>query len=338
MLVHVTEPVLLVLDNDQTELDELRETLDRRYGNEYLVHCENSAATATDRLARLAADGRPVTIVFAPAGMIDGAGGEFLAMAHRLYPNAKRILVVPRGGPSVPSLRVPTALLQDQSVAQPVLRAMTVGLVDTYLPSPYGSRDEGFHLAINELLEEWARESAADQPAVHIVGEQHSARAHELRDGLARNGIPFEFVLSESDRGRLLLDRSGQASSPLPVVITYTGQALADPSSEELAAAFGLATVPAGTVDVAIVGAGPAGLSAAVYTASEGLATVILEREAIGGQAGSSSLIRNYLGFPRGTSGRDLATKAFAQVWSFGANIVVTWPVTRCQQPNPAID
>jgi thioredoxin reductase (NADPH) len=231
----MTEPALLVLEDDPSEFEQLRGALGRRYGQEYVVLCENSAAAASDRLAELAGDGRPVAIVCAPAGMIDGAGGEFLAMAHRLYPAAKRVLVVPRGGPSAPSLRVPAALLQDQSVAQPVLRAMTVGVIDTYLPSPFGSRDEGFHLAFSELLEEWARDSAADQPAVHIVGGQHSARAHELRDGLARNGIPFEFVLSESDRGRLLLDRSGHASSPLPVVITYTGQAVADPSTDELA-------------------------------------------------------------------------------------------------------
>jgi hypothetical protein len=177
-------------------------------------------------------------------------------------------------------------------------------------------------------LEDRAREGAADRPAVHVVGEQQSARGHELRDLLMRNGIAFEFLLADSERGRLLLERSGHPRSPLPVVITYTGEALADPKTDELAAAVGLATLPAAPVDVAIVGAGPAGLSAAVYTASEGLATLLIEREAIGGQAGSSSLIRNYLGFPRGTSGRGLANKAFAQVWSFGADTAVTWPVT----------
>jgi thioredoxin reductase (NADPH) len=218
-------------------------------------------------------------------------------------------------------------LLHDASGAQSVLRAVTLGVVDTYLPSPHRTRDEGFHLAVSELLEEWTRDSAADQPAVHIIGQQHSARSHELRDLLTRNGIPFEFFPAESDRGRLLLEQSGHAGSALPVVITYTGQALTDPKTDELAAAFGLATLPAGIVDVAIVGAGPAGLSTAVYTASEGLATLLLEREAIGGQAGSSSLIRNYLGFPRGTSGRGLATRAFAQVWSFGADTVITWPI-----------
>ncbi|HMG31868.1 MAG TPA: FAD-dependent oxidoreductase [Jiangellaceae bacterium] len=324
----MTEPALLVLDDEPDDLDQLQRTLGRRYGQEYLVICEASAAAALDRLAQLAADGRPVAIVCAAAAMIDSGGGEFLAMARRLHPAAKRVLTVPRGGSSAPTLRVPALLLQDPSVAQPVLRAMTLGVVDTYLPSPHGGRDEGFHLAISELLEEWARDSAEDQPAVHIIGEQHSARAHELRDLLTRNGIPFEFSPADSDRGRLLLEQSRHAGSALPVVITYTGHTLADPNADELGAAFGLATLPAGTVDVAIVGAGPAGLSAAVYTASEGLATLLIEREAIGGQAGSSSLIRNYLGFPRGISGRSLANRAFAQVWSFGAGTVVTGPVT----------
>jgi thioredoxin reductase (NADPH) len=293
----MTEPALLVLDDVPEELDELRGAL-RRYGQEYLVICESSAAAASDGLARLAAGARPVAIVCAPAAMIETGGGEFLTMAHRLYPAAKRVLIVPRGGPSAPSLRVPAALLHDESRAQLVLRAITLGVADTYLPSPHETRDEGFHLAVSEMLEEWARDSAADQPAVHIIGQQHSARSHELRDLLTRNGIPFEFFPAESDRGRLLLNQSGHAGSALPVVITYTGQPLADPKTDELAAAFGLATLPAGIVDVAIVGAGPAGLSTAVYTASEGLATLLLEREAIGGQAGSSSLIRNYLGFP----------------------------------------
>jgi thioredoxin reductase (NADPH) len=180
----MTQPAMLVLDDEPAALDELRGTLDRRYGREYLVVCEGSTTAVLDRLARLAADDRPVAIVCVPAAMLDTGGAEFLAMAHRLNPTAKRVLIVPRGGPSAPSLRVPVLLLQDQSVAQPVLRAMTLGVVDTYLASPHGGCDEGFHLAVSELLEEWARDSAADQPAVRIIGQQHSPRAHELRDVL----------------------------------------------------------------------------------------------------------------------------------------------------------
>jgi thioredoxin reductase (NADPH) len=172
----MTEPALLVLDDEPDELDALRGTLHRRYGRDYLVICEGSAARASDRLAQLAADGRAVAIVRASAAMIDTGGGEVLAMAHRLYPVAKRVLVVPRGGSSAPSLRVPALLLQDQSVAQPVLRAITLGVVDTYLPSPHGGRDEGFHLAINELLEEWARQRRGPigrLPGVFAAGDVH---------------------------------------------------------------------------------------------------------------------------------------------------------------------
>ena len=183
---------MLVLESDLPEFDELRETLRRRYGNEYVVLCESSPAAASDRLTQLAPGRHPVAIVFAPAAMIGGGGGgEFLAMAHRLYPEAKRVLMVPRGGASAPSLRVPALLLQEKSVAQPVRRAITLGIIDTYLPSPSGSRDEGFHLAVSELLDEWARDSAAAQPAVHIVSQQHSARGHELRDVLTRQWHPL---------------------------------------------------------------------------------------------------------------------------------------------------
>jgi hypothetical protein len=132
----MTEPATLVLDDVPEELDEFRGAL-RRYGQEYLVICESSAAAASDGLARLAADARPVAIVCAPAAMIETGGCDFLTMAHRLYPAARRVLIVPRGGPSAPSLRVPAALLHDASGAQSVLRAVTLGVVDTYLPSPH---------------------------------------------------------------------------------------------------------------------------------------------------------------------------------------------------------
>lgn len=249
-----------------------------------------------NRLDLLARTRHPVAIVFAPTSVISIGGDGFFSRVRGLHPAAKRVLVVPRGGRSAPGLRVPAVLLRDPAVAVPVLQAMTLGVVDTYLPSPQGMRDEGFHQAISDLLEEWAHEQGVDQPAVQIVGEQRSARAHELRDLLARNGIPFAFHHADSDQGRVLLDRAGYSDGALPVVITDTGQALADPSNDALSAAFGLAALPPGPIDVAIIGAGPAGLSAAVYTASEGLSVLMLDRESIGGQAGSSSMIRNYLG------------------------------------------
>jgi glycine/D-amino acid oxidase-like deaminating enzyme len=176
-------------------------------------------------------------------------------------------------------------------------------MVDTYLSAPGAGRDEEFHRAVSELLEEWAHDAVPALPAVRIIAHERSARAHELRDTLGRNGIPYVFHAAGSADGRSRLQQAGQDGSALPVLVMYTGEVLVDPPNDRIAAAFGLASVPEGTVDVAIVGAGPAGLSAAVYAASEGLSALLLEREAIGGQAGSSSLIRNYLGFPRGISG-----------------------------------
>jgi thioredoxin reductase (NADPH) len=319
----VTSPAFVVLTEPDL-LDGLREALERRYGREYEIVCASSAESAIAHLDRLAEAGREVAIVCVAASALDS---RFLPAAGRLFPSAKRAVIVPRIGPTEPSMRVPALLLHDPSAAQPVLRAMSLGVVDTYLPSPSGPRDEGFHLGITELLEDWSRDAPSDHPAAQIIGGRRQPRATQLRDILARNNIPFEFVPAESDRGRRLLP-PGTAT---PALITYEGHVLADPGTDELAAAFGVAVLPARGVDVAIVGAGPAGMSTAVYLASEGLSTLMLEREAFGGQAGSSSLIRNYLGFPRGISGRGLASRAFAQVWAFGARAVISGAVIRLE-------
>jgi thioredoxin reductase (NADPH) len=252
---------------------------------------------------------------------------EVLAQIRTIQPAAKRVLLVPRG-PDEPSLRVPVTLVQDRQAAAPVLRAIAHGMIDAYLPSPGEAPDETFYRGVSELLDEWARDGAPVRPGAQLIAPQGSARAHELRDLLARNSVPVAFHAAGSDEGRRRLREAGQDGSALPVLVMYTGEILANPSNDQVAAVFGLASLPAETVDVAIVGAGPAGLSAAVYTASEGLSTLLIERESIGGQAGSSSLIRNFLGFPRGISGANLATRAFEQAWSFGAMPSMTGPVT----------
>ncbi|HEY2552186.1 MAG TPA: FAD-dependent oxidoreductase [Streptosporangiaceae bacterium] len=327
----MTIPVLLAVDDNPGTLKALEGVLRHRYGHDYLIISEDTPGAALGRLRELRAAGRQVAVMMAAAAMSAVPGAEFLAQAHSIQPGAKRVLVVPRGGPAAPSLRVPVQMVADRQVATPVLRAMALGRIDAYLPAPAAQRDEGFHRAVGELLEEWAHGAAAVLPAVRIIAQERSARAHELRDLLARNSIPYVFRSAGSDEGQSWLQQAGQDGSALPVLVMYTGEVLADPPNERLAAAFGLASLPAGIVDVAIVGAGPAGLSAAVYTASEGLSTLLLEREAIGGQAGSSSLIRNYLGFPRGVSGTGLASRAFEQAWSFGAIPSMAGPVTALQ-------
>ena len=324
----MTIPALMAVDDDPGSLETLDGTLRRRYEHDYLIISEASPGTALGRLRELRSADRPVAVVMAASAMTAVPAAEFLAQARSIQPAAKRVLVIPRGGPAAPSLRVPVPLVQDREAATPVLHAMARGMIDAYLPAPGAGRDEGFHSAVSELLEEWAHDTAPALPAVRIIAQQQSARAHELRDVLARNGIPYIFYAAESADGQLWLQQGGQDGSALPVLVMYTGEVLVDPPNDRIAAAFGLASLPEGTVDVAIVGAGPAGLSAAVYAASEGLLTLLLEREAVGGQAGSSSLIRNYLGFPRGISGATLATRAFEQAWSFGAIPSIAGPVT----------
>jgi thioredoxin reductase (NADPH) len=331
----MTRPAVIVVDDDPDRLSVLEGALRRRYGQDYLLASETSAAAALRRLADLRDAGRPVALIMAADSMSMASGPDLLAEARSIQPAAKRVLVVPRGGPAAPSLRVPVPLVQDRQAAMPVLRAMARGMIDAYLPAPGAGRDEGFHRAVSELLEEWAHDAAPALPAVRIIAHEQSARAHELRDTLARSSIPYTFHAAESADGQSWLQQAGQDGSALPVLVTYTGQVLVNPANDQIAAVFGLAGLPAATVDVAIVGAGPAGLSAAVYAASEGLSTLLLEREAVGGQAGSSSLIRNYLGFPRGISGASLATRAFEQAWSFGAIPSLAGPVVGLQ---PAAD
>ena len=269
--------------------------------------------------------------MFAASTMASTSAPEFLAQVHRVHPSAKRALIVPRGGQAAPSLRVPIPLVLDRRAGDPVLRAMAHGMMDAYLSAPGAGRDEGFHRAVSELLEEWSQQAEPALPAVRIVAQPQSARAHELRELLARQNVPYVFHARDSAEGQSLLRQAHQETSALPVLVMYSGEVLVDPSNERVAAAFGMASLPASTLDVAIVGAGPAGLSAAVYMASEGMSTLVLDREAIGGQAGSSSLIRNFLGFPRGISGASLATRAFEQAWSFGTTLSILEPVTEIQ-------
>ncbi|HSK85569.1 MAG TPA: FAD-dependent oxidoreductase, partial [Rubrobacter sp.] len=208
-----------------------------------------------------------------------------------------------------------------------ILQAMALGQIDYYVPKPEQSPDEEFHRCIAQFLEEWARDYRPASVAVRIVGEPRSARSHELRDVLSRSGIPHAFSSADSKEGRELLVRVDRTLARLPVVIVFDRLVLVDPDNAEIVDAFELIS-PFGLntlsdvrdFDLVIIGAGPAGLAAAVYGSSEGLRTVVVERETFGGQAGTSSLIRNYLGFSRGVSGSELAWQAYQQAWLFGAS------------------
>jgi len=309
----MAQPVLVVVDDEDASLRALAGELGSRYGAQYRIVASPSAEDALTRLADLRAEDATVALILADQWMPGGTGTELLARARELHPTARRGLLTSWG---------------DTSTSVPILEAMALGQIEFYLSKPAWSPDEQFHQVITEALKEWWRQhGAARLEAVTVIGEDPSARAHEIRDILARNNVPFGFIRRNSAEGRAALRRLGVRRATGPVVALYTGAVLVDPSNVEVAAALGQTVrptvLPVGAAyDVAIVGAGPAGLAAAVYSASEGLSTMLLEREAFGGQAGTSSLIRNYLGFPHGISGTELAWRAYQQAWNFGAHLI----------------
>jgi thioredoxin reductase (NADPH) len=310
----MVEPVLFLVDGSPAR-ERVEAELRKRYGADYQVIVTASAAEALDVLSQLRDDRRQVSVVLAGQRLPGATGTELLAQVRLLHPAAKRVLLITLGG--------------EQAGSEPILKAAVLGGIDAYAPKPMTARDERFHLAVTEQLDNWCRSNLAGSEAVRVVGEAWAARSHELREAFVRNGIPFGFYAADSSEGQRLLEEAGAAAAELPAVVLFDGRVLANPSKAEVAKALGVPTRPGvGRYDVTVIGAGPAGLAAAVYGASEGLSTVVLEPEAIGGQASASSLIRNYLGFPAGVSGEDLAVRAFQQAWNFGAEYVYGSPAT----------
>ena len=306
------ELVLLAVDDDPNALGRIEHELHQRYGSYYRVACEDSPEAGMRTLRKLRVAGEDVAVVLADQWMPGMTGVEFLTHTRQLYPGAKRALLFERG---------------NRTTREPILQGMALGQIDYYVPKPERAPDEEFHRCLTQFLDEWAREHRPASVAVQIVGDPWAARSHELRDLLGRSGIPQAFAAADSKEGQELLARMEKTSAQLPVVVVFDRLALVDPSNAEMADAFemispfGLNTLPdVRNFDLVIIGAGPAGLAAAVYGASEGLRTVVVERETFGGQVGTSSLIRNYLGFSRGVSGSELAWQAYQQAWLFGAS------------------
>jgi thioredoxin reductase (NADPH) len=326
---------LLVTHSDPDSLDAVRHELERRYGADYDVVCESSARDALAALERMHATGTPVAVVLAePLMDLDELpGGEFLAQVRELHPDAKRALLVPWGA------------WGDRPTADAILRAMALGHIDYYVLKPWRPGDELFHRTISEFLHEWARLNRPESKEIRIVSDKWSRRANEIRTLLARSGVPHAFYTNDCSEGRELLDearkkihdpakqrlleQAGGREAEV-VVVHLLDDVLVNPTGEELTEAYGVATClgEERDFDVIVVGAGPAGLAASVYASSEGLRTLTVERASLGGQAGSSSLIRNYLGFSRGVSGAELAQRAYQQAWVFGTRFLLTRAVT----------
>jgi thioredoxin reductase (NADPH) len=306
----MSQPILLLVDDRPEVLEALAADLGRRFGADHRILAEASPGDALAALEELAAHREEVALVVAGQRMAEVPGVPFLLRTHELHPSAKRVLLVGR---------------REWTPTNPAVRAMTLGQIDTYLFEPWLPVARFLYLPISQVLADWVPSRGPSFEGIRIVGPRWTTRSHELRDMLTRMGIPYGWYQAGTAAGRRLLEEAGQDGSRLPVVVFHSGQVFVDPSNAELAAALGYRTsTGTGSHDLVIVGAGPAGLAAAVYAASEGLDTLVVEPQVAGGQAGTSAMIRNYLGFPRGIAGGDLANRALEQAWLFGANLVLS--------------
>jgi thioredoxin reductase (NADPH) len=312
----MARPTILTVDDDPQVSAALTRDLKRRYGSRYRVLPTTSAAQALELLSTLALRADPVALVVSDQRMPDKSGIELLGESRELAPEAKRLLLT-----AYADTDVAIAAIND------------IGL-DYYLLKPWDPPEDRLFPVVDDLLDDWWRGHPEVSTDVQVVGDRWSERTHELKTFLARNHVPYRWYDVERDpEGARLFELSGGLRSDLPLVLVPERDPLRAPALLEAAGALGLhVEADRPLYDVCIVGGGPAGLAAGVYAASEGLSTVIVEREAPGGQAGQSSAIENYLGFPKGLSGSDLAQRALAQVSRFGAELVLAREVVGLDQ------
>ncbi len=308
----MSRPVILTVDDDPGVAAAVRRDLAARYGEDYRVIGSTSGAEALDVLARLTLRDEPVALIVSDQRMPRMTGIEFLGRSRTDAPDAKLLLLT---------------AYADTDVA--ITAINDIGL-DYYLMKPWDPPAERLYPVVDDLLGDWRSAHPDVTSEVRLVGTRWSEHAHDLKLFLTRNYVPYRWYdVEKDDEGVRLQQLAGAGAGDLPLVLLPSGPTLRDPAPVELASALGLRTAASRPLyDVCIVGGGPAGLAAAVYAASEGLATVIVERQAPGGQAGQSAAIENYLGFPRGLSGADLTQRAIAQASRFGAELVLAREVS----------
>ncbi|MER6217690.1 MULTISPECIES: FAD-dependent oxidoreductase [unclassified Streptomyces] len=315
----VARTVILTVDDDPGVSRAIARDLRRRYGGGYRIVRAESGGSALEALRELKLRGDLVAVILADYRMPQMNGVEFLEQALGVYPGARRVLL--------------TAYADTHAA----IDAINVVDLDHYLLKPWDPPEEKLYPVVDDLLTAWRSSDHRPVPATKVVGHRWSARSSQVREFLARNQVPYRWYSSDEPEGRRLLEAAGADGLRLPLVVTAEGVALIEPEAAELAARVGLATTPAAAFyDLVVIGGGPAGLGAAVYGASEGLRTVLVERSATGGQAGQSSRIENYLGFPDGVSGAQLTERARRQAARFGAEILTAREVTGLEVSGPA--
>ena len=312
--------VILAIDDEPTVLRAVQRDLRSRFGERFRVMGADSGAAALELLSRLKVRGEPVALLMADQRMPGMTGVDLLEQALGLYPEAKRVLL--------------TAYADTDAA----IKAINDVDLDYYLLKPWDPPEEHLYPVVADLLGDWEARRAPEEAAVRLVGHRWSRESHELRDFLARNQIPSRFLeIERSPEARTLVQAAGPSEPRLPLVVFPDGMRMEAPTNLEVAEHVGLATqAKLPFYDLIVVGGGPAGLAAAVYGASEGLRTVMIEREAPGGQAGQSSRIENYLGFPHGLSGLDLARRADTQARRFGAEVIAVQEAASLEVRGPA--
>jgi len=311
-------PLIITADGNASARHRLRDELERRYGFDYRIQDHATGANACAEIEDAHSRGERVALVLTDQELPDMAGSELLTLARVRYPDARRALLIEWGA------------WGDRGTAQAILQAMALGDISYYVLKPWTSPDELFHRTITDFLHEWARSDVLTHREVVVVSGRYTARGHQMRSLLTRNGIPHSFYDRDSAQGQSVLSHVGLGLDPPQSTVwmpALGGTLLTDPTDAQIVEAWGIPTsldADGRDVDVLVVGAGPAGLATAVYASSEGLRVLTVERDAIGGQAGTSSLIRNYLGFSRGLSGAELAQRGYQQAWVFGARFLLT--------------
>jgi thioredoxin reductase (NADPH) len=302
----MTKPIILTVDDEEQVRNAVERDLKRHFRKDYRIIKASSGAEAEETVHRLKERDDAIALFLVDQRMPDMSGTEFLAAVREIYPEARKVLL--------------TAYADTEAAISAI---NTVGL-DHYLMKPWTPAEEHLYPILDDLISDWEATAVVPYDGIRVAGTSWSASSHAIKDFLARSQIPYQFLDIERDaEARALVERANEQTYRLPVVFFPGGDALIEPSLTEVADKVGLrtqATQP--FYDLIVVGAGPAGLAAAVYGASEGVHTLLIDKETPGGQAGTSARIENYLGFPKGLSGADLARRATAQASRFGAEIL----------------